>query len=139
MGEETIEDPVWDAMVNSWPLTRRGTKVGMCRWWAIFRSLRVLLTCRSSKLIMLLWICMNEAWIKPGYVAKHAYASAAVVGIAAVVASNRTARSAPDQVGKLRKACSNALHLCCLFMADPFNEVGTHTLCNGCRAVESWH
>ena len=147
-GEDTFRSTVFDEMVNSWSFFKRGTKVGLCRFFALWEACEQLLLDWTSRVVALMWLTTMLGHFEHTCFAAivqratfdvhlgHAESSAAS---SAAVHFDRTARSAPEDVAALRQASKNTLQLTLGLLADMMNYWKTAIMVFSAGPIRTWY
>lgn len=132
---------VWRAFLDSDSLRTSGQKVGMCRWFQVFVSLRRLFNDWSSLLVVLIRANIDEPWMRSqvfgGGMTEPVDLDASVPGIGE--RRVQTKCSVIEEIRQLRKAIRNAMHFTVTFLSTPLHRRMCGLVVKLTLSVQEWY
>lgn len=141
LSNPSAKEQVWAAFLDSGSLWTSGQKVGMCRWFQVFVSLRRLFQDWTSLLVVLVRSNLDEPWMRnevfgPG-AAEPVEMDPGMPGVAE--RRVQTKCSVVEEIRQLRKAVRNAMHFSMSFLSTPLHRRMCGLVVELTRSVQEWY
>lgn len=131
---------IWASFLDSASFSTSGQKVGMCRWFQVFVSMKRLFLDWTSILVVLIRANLDEPWMKSqvfGAGAEPVELGQNVPGVSE--RRVKTKCSVVEEIRELRKAVRNAMHFAITLLSTPVHRrmAGLLVKCTG--MVQQWY
>lgn len=138
IGEEHIEQTVWDMLKQMWMERKKGERVALCR----FAKFTDVAEAKDKQFHFLLLQALYVG-LQEGMFSAESFAevmASAKGGAGAEDADKRSAvRRGNDAVNRLRGACKNNLHTTAIIFSDPLTQPRLRTMCRFTQCIRKWY
>ena len=132
---------IWDMFLDSASVNTAGQKVGMCRWFQVFVSMRRLFPDWTSLLVVLIRANQGEPWMANSVLGSGLVAQVEVDAAMPGVGERKmqTKDSVADEIRQLRKAVRNAMHFAMCFLSNPLHRQMCGLVVWLTSSVQEWY
>jgi len=125
-------EEVFKSIPEAW--SRKLPKVALSRWFQVFDAWKELDKVWHTRLVVLLYVCLSQGWIKT-----EAWNGWQNHQAAVAPEEKQPTGQEPEEIRKLRASCKNNLHFCCTMLLETEHQQVIRGLCRMAEPVRHAH